>query len=92
MRIILFFSLIFLSACAATDQPSEVGSQRPSSRAAQAYCLTKGYQRDSFEYNVCYQNRPEVQDYERRVRLSSMAIINNNRSPRAYYGRSYPVE
>ena len=61
--------------------------------AAQAYCLKRGLRPASYNYDVCYKNRPEVQAYERNGRLSNAGIILKNRSVySSYRGRSYPVE
>lgn len=84
--------MVFLSACAANDQPVPPVHQGYNLGAAQAYCLSRGHARGTFDYDSCYQNRPEVQSYERDARLEKLVIINENRSPRMPRGRSVPVE
>lgn len=92
MRILTgFLALLLLSACGGTGHPVANASGRGTG-TAQAYCLSKGYARDSYDYQNCYQNRPEVQAVERRGRLSNLAIIHTNRSQQVGGARSYPIE
>jgi hypothetical protein len=92
MRITLMLLTLLLTACG-TAQPEAIQPRAGGDlNTAQAACLEKGYQRGSYDYMVCYQNRPEVQQHARGGRISGMGIINANRSPRSYQGRSYPVE
>ncbi|HEY8964505.1 MAG TPA: hypothetical protein VIN59_08610 [Alphaproteobacteria bacterium] len=93
MRIALLTFCLILAGCAATDQPSSRGNQAGDLNAANAVCLKRGLKPGTYNYSSCYQNRPEVQAYERNSRLSNNAIILKNRSVySSYRGRSYPVE
>ena len=92
MRIAALLSLCLLTACASGAPVANVPASSPSIYAAQKFCLDKGYEPASFEYDVCYRNRPEVQAQGRSQRLNSMNVIHDNRSPRTYRGRSYPVQ
>lgn len=91
MRIILFSFAVLLTGCS-TSQPIANVSPRAGDASAQVHCLSKGYDRRTHDFEVCYNNRPEIQAGERKRRLSSMEIIDANRSPRANHARSYPVE
>lgn len=94
MRIVaLLIPAFFLVSCAAGDPIEAVPVANGNMNAAHMRCLSKGNARGTYDYDVCYRNSPEVQDWERRARMNNMDIINKNRSAKAYqYGRSYPVE
>ncbi|MBU6234822.1 MAG: hypothetical protein KGQ41_03170 [Alphaproteobacteria bacterium] len=88
---IAFLSLLLLAGCASA--PSDVAYTRASGPAnAQMYCLSKGYERGTFDYDTCYNNRPETQARERNGRLGTLAILRENKSPRSGKTRSLPVE
>lgn len=92
MRIALFMSLLLLSACSTAQPVNQIAPSAGNVNAAQVRCLAKGNIRGSYAYDTCYRNSPEVQAWERRGRMSNLNIINANRSPNTYAGRSYPVE
>lgn len=83
---------LLLSACGTAEPAAIQPAAGGNLNTAEAACLEKGYKPGSYEFMVCYQNRAEVQQYARNGRIGGMAILNANRSPRAYAGRSYPVE
>lgn len=60
-------------------------------KSADLYCLSKGNVRGTFDYDTCYNNRPEIQAQARYTRMQDLAIILNNRSP-VSGNRSFPVE
>jgi|GEM_PF-2257968 len=92
MRITMLTLCLILAGCAATDQPSAKSNQA-GLETAQAVCLKRGLRPGTYNYQSCYDNRPEVQAYERNSRLSNNGIILKNRSVySSYRGRSYPVE
>jgi len=94
MRITSLVLCLLLIACAAPGQPYAVAPAAGSVEAAQSYCMqTRNLRPGTYNYDTCYNNRPEVQAYERGNRLSNAAIILKNRSVySSYRGRSYPVE
>ncbi len=92
MRITLLFLVLALSACSTAQPVTQASYAPPNIKVAEAACRKKGYDQTSFEYSVCYGNRPEVQAYTRNQRISDLAIINKNRSGGKAGGRSYPVE
>lgn len=81
-----------LSACSTARPVAQGTNTPPDLKAADAACRKKGYEQSSFEYSVCYGNRPEVQAHGRNKRISDLAIITSNRSGNMPGGRSYPVE
>jgi hypothetical protein len=91
MRIVSLFFLLFLASCGGNPGPDIASGQPGNLNDAQAYCLTKGYAYSSFDFNVCYNNRPQVQEAARNARLASMSIITQNRST-VSSDRSVPVE
>ena len=92
MRIVILLPLVFLAACSHPQTEYVMSQKDPATRTAKGYCMSKGYVPGTFDYAVCYKNRPEIQAYERSSRLTTLAIINNNRSPAAGSSKSYPVE
>lgn len=92
MRIALLISLLFLAGCSTGAPVNQIAPSSGNMNAAQVRCLSKGNVRGSYAYETCYRNSPEVQAYERRGRMNNLNIINANRSPNTWQGRSYPVE
>ncbi len=91
MRIALLLSVLLLSACATTETPYQATSQVGNLKTAQAYCLSRGYVRGTYDYESCYNEQPAVEAHERTERLTSLRIIRTCKSPMRSLAHSLPV-